>query len=470
MNNEDFRRLLDASRQKSPPAIQSDADRPNLSKRGILTPQSTLFSRATLSEDIHSGSSKKASKKQTYRDRASERRSGKEVDETEVVVSARKGLDFELLKRARRGEDILGLFNNESGEDDEETVTEDPELDNELEELLKDRDAVNDIAEKRIVVKSKAQLLDELRKWNQEQKSKRKFKPIGRKSLSPPPKSSRKKNLNSNVSKQKSHGSKQIKSNLQDEKTKNTAEEKKDSTKTPRPIVDNISSSTVNVPLEQADRNGTIYPKMAYKILPDTTSKERKPGSEEQNKVISSVSMNGDDENYENDDDSDIFGDAGTDYDPLAGIDDSDHTESSESDGEVKEKKKNHISKQKSPSVSEIKQSTKRNYFSGNLIRSPERQGSDKLTQGYNDSTSENSRAVTKSAMDLVAEADLDSVLAQVRAKKNDRSSTLRQQGLVPLQAFGGDYDIDTDLGVEGRWIDEDEEDYIGRKIKKRKR
>ncbi|KAK9477603.1 hypothetical protein V1514DRAFT_108751 [Lipomyces japonicus] len=78
-------------------------------------------------------------------------------------------------------------------------------------------------------------------------------------------------------------------------------------------------------------------------------------------------------------------------------------------------------------------------------------------------------RALTNTSNIIHEQDDIDSLLSTIKSNKaKSNVASLKSQGLVPLSALDGDYDIDMDLGGEGRWIDDDE-DTIGQ-MKKKKR
>ncbi|KAK9462635.1 uncharacterized protein V1516DRAFT_662668 [Lipomyces oligophaga] len=72
-------------------------------------------------------------------------------------------------------------------------------------------------------------------------------------------------------------------------------------------------------------------------------------------------------------------------------------------------------------------------------------------------------RQIINSTTIIPDDKELSSLVASIRAKRN--------QGLMPLQPLGGDYDIDIDIGGEGRWVDDEEDEHdISNKIKKKKK
>ncbi|KAK9328931.1 hypothetical protein V1520DRAFT_192778 [Lipomyces starkeyi] len=428
LSNDDFRKLVNAPAASSSRTVKASHAHPRASrsKRSVLPSQSKTFEKSGLDAPT-----KEAQTRPQYRDRAQERRQAKEEDLAPTNIS--KGLDYELLARVRRGEDIYVServdrpehYNYKADEDD-------PELDKQLDEILMSSELEKkdvDSAEK--VTRSKAEFLSELRRKIDE-KPKSKFRPIG-KYKSPALEEER-----------KAEGHVRSKNYAKNDK-------KKKEKKIMRPHVSEVSEIT-SKDREPVQRDWTSAVASATETSEPQSDKH---------KVYTGPPMpahtNFLDKAPEEDvlDDGDIFEDAGTDYDPFAGIDDDDSLSDSKKD--AKEKSRKSLSPKESPKSANWQpeaRRSRRNYFDDSIAPEPE------PAKTETEHVSEQS----KSMMDIIAKVDLDTVLKNARAAKKEKTL-----GLVPLQ-FGGDYDIDTDLGGEGRWIDDDEEDPIGKKSRKRKR
>ncbi|KAK9347130.1 hypothetical protein V1522DRAFT_363807 [Lipomyces starkeyi] len=429
LSNDDFRKLVNAPVASSSRTVTASHAhrRASRSKRSVLPSQSKTFEKSGLDD----APTKQAQRPQ-YRDRAQERRQAEEDYLAPTNIS--KGLDYELLARVRRGEDIYVServdreehYNYKADEDD-------PELDKQLDEILMSNELEKkdvDSAEK--VTRSKAEFLSELRRKIDE-KPKSKFRPIG-KYKSPALEEER-----------KAEGHVRSKNYAKNDK-------KKKEKKIKRPHVSEISEIT-SKDREPVQRDWTS----AVASAAETSE----PQSDKHN-VCTGPPMpahtNFLDKAPEEDvlDDGDIFEDAGTDCDPFTGIDDDDSLSDSKKD--AKENSRKSLSPKESPKSATWQpegRRPRRNYFDDSISPEPE------PAKTETEHVSEQS----KSMMDIIAKVDLDTVLKNARAAKKEKTL-----GLVPLQMFGGDYDIDTDLGGEGRWIDDDEEDPIGKKSRKRKR
>ncbi|KAK9465144.1 hypothetical protein V1512DRAFT_266785 [Lipomyces arxii] len=389
------------------------------SSRDTLTSQTALF--GTAAEKAPEGA--KPTKSQ-YRDRASERRQGREDE----GPNARKGLDFELLARAKWGEDVYGV--------DGEREVDDPDLDRQLDDLLDNHDLqTHEVESARSKTKSKAELLLELRQKINE-KPKARFKPIG-KAHKDERESGKRETESRSRSEDRHRG----------DKEKRKVEKEKRRLRTEKPKIEAVPPVVEQLPEDSIPRNPkqtslvleperamSPPPKPAYLVLPD------KPSAAENIDTAEPVPL---------DDDSDggnIFDDVGIDYDPLADLEDED----SASDGDSK------------PVAQAVAPAVKRNYFGPTTEPNPE-------TAKPAPMLTELKSQTTKSIIDVMANTDLQAVLSQVRASKRE-SESLKSRGLMPLQAVGGDYDIDLDLGGEGRWIDDDEEDLIGKKKSKKRK
>ncbi|KAK7207007.1 hypothetical protein BZA70DRAFT_270193 [Myxozyma melibiosi] len=163
--------------------------------------------------------------------------------------------------------------------------------------------------------------------------------------------------------------------------------------------------------------------------------------------------------NDEDDDSgSDIFSDVGTDYNPLS--DDGDKSSEEEEENVAPNKSS---SKRTRPSEEEdARPAKKHDYFAFSSKPSVEKSTTTTTTPTPTATSQPTTPSTHPSTqmMDLIQTADLTAMAKNVRAQKEES----KRQGLVPLQAMGGDYDIDDDLGGEGRWIEDDEEDFIGKK------
>ncbi|KAK9389154.1 hypothetical protein V1515DRAFT_594975 [Lipomyces mesembrius] len=433
LSNDDFKKLVNApAASSSRTATASHAhSRASGSKRSVLPFQSKTFEISGL-DDVPT---KQVQKRQQYRDRAQERRQAREEDLAPTNMS--KGLDYKLLARVRRGEDIYlseGVdreehYNYKADEDD-------PELDKQLDEILMSNELEKkDVYSAEKVTKSKAEFLSELRRKIDE-KPKSKFRRIG-KYKSPDLEEER-----------KSESHVRSKSYAKNDK-------KKKEKKIKRPHVSKgseITSKDRELVQRENDWTSGAVGSVAETSEPQSDKHEIYTGPPMPAHTNFLDKAPGEGEL----DDGDIFEDAGTEYDPFTGIDDDDSLSDSKED--AKENSTKRLSPKESPK-SAIGQPEarrpRRNYFHGSI--SPELEPTKTET--------EHASEQSKSVMDIIAKVDLDTVLKNARAAKKEKTL-----GLVPLQMFGGDYDIDTDLGGEGRWIDDDEEDPIGKKSRKSKR
>ncbi|KAK9361039.1 hypothetical protein V1504DRAFT_453302 [Lipomyces starkeyi] len=430
LSNDDFRKLVNAPAAASSRTVTASHAHPRASrsKRSVLASQSKTFEKSGLDD----APTNQAQTRPQYRDRAQERRQAKEEDLAPTNIS--KGLDYELLARVRRGEDIYVServdraehYNYKADEDD-------PELDKQLDEILMSNELEKkdvDSAEK--VTRSKAEFLSELRRKIDE-KPKSKFRPIG------------KYKTTALEEERKAEGHVRSKNYAKNDK-------KKKEKKIKRPHVSEVSEIT-SKDREPVQRDWTSAVASAAE-----TSEPQSDKHKVYTGPLMPAHTNFLDKAPEEDvlDNGDIFEDAGTDYDPFAGIDDDDSLSDSKKD--AKENSRKSLSPKESP-ISATGQPEarrpRRNYFDDSISPEPE------PAKTETEHVSEQS----KSMMDIIAKVDLDTVLKSARAAKKEKTLEL-----VPLQMFGGDYDIDTDLGGEGRWMDDDEEDTIGKKSRKRKR
>ncbi|KAK9484487.1 hypothetical protein V1527DRAFT_469851 [Lipomyces starkeyi] len=431
LSNDDFRKLVNAPAASSSRTVTASCAHPRASrsKRSVLPSQSKTFEKSGLDD----APTKQAQTRPQYRDRAQERRQAKEEDLAPTNIS--KGLDYDLLARVRRGEDIYVSERVDRAEHyNYKAVEDDPELDKQLDEILMSNELEKkdvDSAEK--MTRSKAEFLSELRRKIDE-KPKSKFRPIG-KYKSPAIEEER-----------KAEGHVRSKNYAKNDK-------KKKEKKIKRPHVSEVSE-IISKDREPVQRDWTSAVASAAEASESPSDKH---------KVYTGPPMpahtNFLDKVPEEDvlDDGDIFEDAGTDYDPFAGIDDEDSLSESKKDAKENSRRKSLSPKESPISATGQPEARKprRNYFDDSI--SPEPVPANTETEHVSEQS--------KSMMDIIAKVDLDTVLKNARAAKKEKTL-----GLVPLQTVGGDYDIDTDLGGEGRWIDDDEEDAIGKKSRKRKR
>ncbi|KAK9324625.1 hypothetical protein V1517DRAFT_271463 [Lipomyces orientalis] len=448
LTNDDFRRLVVASatsRTSATPRPKLSPARVSGPKRPVLQSQSKTFEKS----GHRDSQAKQAQQRPQYRDRAQERRQAKEEDLAPKNTSS--GLDYELLARVRRGEDIYAS-EQVNLDEDYEAEEDDPELDKQLDEILTSNELEkNDFYSARKATKSKAELLSELRRKIDE-KSKSKFKPIGKakpysfQEETRAEEHLRTKNNEKKVNKRKEKMSKRrLVSELSPELSSNAHDhyQRKRS-----PTAKTMDESLQHQPdRRQAELDS---PGLPYKVLDE--AKNENPADK--------IAPTSGDEVL---DDGDIFEDVGSDYDPFAGLDDDGSSSSSDGDGKEDSRGLNSPKRPQVPSSGRAGMAPRpiisRNYFGDSI--SPTSEPANNETE----SASEQSTSM----MDIIAEVDLDTVLKNARATKKEISS-MTTRGLVPLQPFGGDYDIDNDLGGEGRWVDDDEEDAIGKKSKKRKR
>ncbi|KAK9372575.1 uncharacterized protein V1513DRAFT_427422 [Lipomyces chichibuensis] len=442
LSNDDFRKLVNAPATSSSRTATSSDVHPRASgpKRSVLPSQSKTFERSGLDDTP----TKQAQKRPQYRDRAQERRQAKEEDLAPTNIS--KGLDYELLARVRRGEDIYvsesvdrAEHYNYNADDDD-----DPELDKQLDEILMSNELdKKDVVSAENVTKSKAELLSELRRKIDE-KPKSKFRPIG-KYKSPGLEEERKADVHV-----------KSKSAKNDKKKKEKKFKRPQMSEVPQvPQVSEVSEVSEGSEITSKDREPTQREDdWTPAVAPVAETSELQS---DKHKVYTGLPRPADKAPGEDAlDDGDIFEDAGRDYDPFAGIDDDDSLSDSKDD--AKENSRKVLSPKESPKSSTGHPEAlkpRRNYFGDHISLEPEPAKTE----------TEHASEQSKSMMDIIAKVDLDTVLKNARAAKTDKTL-----GLVPLQMFGRDYDIDTDLGGEGRWIDDDEEDSIRKKSRKRKR
>ncbi|TGJ75105.1 hypothetical protein EYR41_002053 [Orbilia oligospora] len=331
-----------------------------------------------------------------------------------------KGLDFKLLERARKGEDVLAEKKDDEELQDEEDIED--ELDQALEKKVEsvkrqrkeEKDDDDDDEPKK---KTRADILAEWKKSREEAAAKK----VAESSLG---------------SKFKKFGEKEKK------KPKAKKEEKptkasKDSTSGKKRKRDHEESSK-----EKVLGNGTVL----GILPPDLPSTKAVPA-----------------ENQDEDGDVNIFDDAPDDYDPLAGLADSDDGSGSD-EGEVEDKttKKNKTQEGMPPPPPPPPSTRPRNYFatsSKDADVSTQSISSTPLSGQDLTNTMELSAAIKKAAqMRELSKADLD----DEEAKKAARHKAM-------LQAASRD-DEDVDMGFGGsRTFGDDDDDDLG-VTKKKKR
>lgn len=348
---------------------------------------------------------------------------------------------------------------------EEEDVGDDEEIDKQLDNILTGGELdKHEIDGARKGTKSKSELLAELRRQVSE-KPKSKFKPIG-KNKHEVDHEEKLRRRDEEKEKNKKREREEAKRRQEKEKRRKIAWERR----SPAPSAEQIQNK-IQSELETNDDTPVITPegtpdtetptvestglkveifdgpaKPAYVVLPDPKSKKKNADLEMKTlKKIDDADDSG----------GDIFSDAGTDYNPLSD-DDDDNDDDDEEDHMQLEKH--------DPKAPEAKRSTessrpKRDYFASSSVIPPRASGTEPTPSPSTKSHSPPPRQQSQ-MMDLIQQADLSSILKNVRAQKQES----QRQGLVPLQGMGGDYDIEDDLGAEGRWLSDEEEDYIGRK------
>ncbi|KAK6501961.1 hypothetical protein TWF481_009780 [Arthrobotrys musiformis] len=331
-----------------------------------------------------------------------------------------KGLDFKLLERARKGEDVLAEKKEGEGVRDEEDI--DDELDQALEKKVesvkrqKKGETDDDDEDEQPKKKTRADILAEWKKSREEAAAKK----VAETSLG---------------SKFKKFGEKEKK------KTKTAKEEKstknsKDSTSGKKRKRDHEEAAKEKIP-----GNGTVLG-MLPPELPSTkaTSTEKK----------------------DEDEDINIFDDAPDDYDPLAGLADSDDDDSESDEGEVEDKAAKKKETEGDMPPPPPPPTRPRNYFatsskdanvSNQSISSTPLSGQDLAN------TMELSAAIKKAAqMRELSKADLD----DEEAKKAARHKAMLQS------ASRDDEDVDMGFGGSRTFGDDDDDDLGVTKKKKR--
>ncbi|KAF3131434.1 hypothetical protein TWF594_009791 [Orbilia oligospora] len=332
-----------------------------------------------------------------------------------------KGLDFKLLERARKGEDVLAEKKDDEELQDEEDIEDelDQALEKKVESVKRQRKEEKDDDDDEPKKKTRAEILAEWKKSREEAAAKK----VAESSLG---------------SKFKKFGEKEKK------KPKAKKEEKpikasKDSTSGKKRKRDHEEPSK-----EKVLGNGTVL----GMLPPDLPSTKAVPA-----------------ENQDEDGDVNIFDDAPDDYDPLAGLADSDDDSGSD-EGEVEDKttKKNKTQEgMPPPPPPPPPPSTRpRNYFatsSKDADVSTQSISSTPLSGQDLTNTIELSAAIKKAAqMRELSKADLD----DEEAKKAARHKAMLQA------ASRDDEDVDMSFGGSRTFGDDDDDDLGVTKKKKR--
>lgn len=351
---------------------------------------------------------------------------GGDVGSTHLV----KGLDFRLLERARRGEDVYtkkddGKGKEGEGKEDEEDMDDvlDKALEKEVEVVKRPKkraDEDDDDGEKKVEVKKKtrAEILEEFKRSRAEAAAAKaaenalgsKFKKFAEKEKKP----------------------------KKGKESQEAADDGKSAKKRKREVVEQT--------MEEKIAKGTVLG-MLPPQLPEA-------------KVAAPIAP-------VEDEDMNIFDDAPDDYDPLAGMkDDSDDSDSDSEDGEVDESKGKKVSDKKTempPPPPPSAPNRPRNYFSSSSkgpTESTESISSKPLSGQDLAHTADLAAAIKKAAqMRELTKADLD----EDEAKKAARHKAMLES------ARRDDEDMDMGFG-DTRTFGDDDEEMITGGAKKRKR
>ncbi|KAF3911846.1 hypothetical protein AA313_de0208664 [Arthrobotrys entomopaga] len=322
-----------------------------------------------------------------------------------------KGLDFKLLERARQGENVLSGDKDESKDDEEIEDELDKALEKEVESVKRGRkeDADDDDDDAPPKQKTRAEILAEWRKSREEAAAKKAAE-------------------NSLGSKFKKFGEREKKSKAPKEET-TRPEDSAPRKKRKRDIEDPQKAR------EKAIESGEILGMLPPEL---PSAKASKPVDEKE------------------DEDVNIFDDAPDEYDPLAGLQDSDD---SDSEGEVADKgeKKKEMPPPPPPA------NRPRNYFatpSKDADMSTDSIASKPLSGQDLANTPELSAAIKKAAqMRELSKARLD----DEEAKKEAKHKAMLQS------AYRDDEDVDMGFGGSRTFGDDDDDD-LGVTIKKKSR
>ncbi|KAK6340576.1 hypothetical protein TWF696_008903 [Orbilia brochopaga] len=347
---------------------------------------------------------------------------GGDLQSTHLV----KGLDFKLLERARKGEDVMSGGTAAADVDEDMDEELDKALEKEVEVVRRDKrkddDDDDDAAPKK---KTRAEILAEWKKSREEAAAKKaaetalgsKFKKISEKEKKP--KASKGDKASSKTAHQHDASS-----------SKKRKRDREDTSKLKETVID----------------NGTVLG-MLPPALPSTKPAEAPAPSA--------------------DEDVNIFDDAPDDYDPLAGLQDSDDEPASDDDeGEVKDTNETSRKPDTQPSIPPPQPSTRpKNYFSTSAKDAElntESIASKPLSGQDLANTAELSAAIKKAAqMRELSKAALDSE----EAKKEARHKAML------LAAARDDEDVDMGFGGSRTFGDDDEEDLgVGKKRKSKKK
>ncbi|KAK6348608.1 hypothetical protein TWF718_006397 [Orbilia javanica] len=333
-----------------------------------------------------------------------------------------KGLDFKLLERARKGEDVLaGKDQDEEAQDEEDIEDElDQALEKKVESVKRQRKDEKDDDDDEPKKKTRAEILAEWKKSREEAAAKK----VAESSLG---------------SKFKKFGEKEKK-----EKKKAKAAREERLTKGPN---DNAPGKKRKRDHEEASKEKIVGNGTVLGMLPPELPSTKAVSAEEQDK----------------DEDVNIFDDAPDDYDPLAGLAGSDDdSESDEGEVEDNPSKKRETEGEMPPPPPPPPSTRPRNYFATSSKDADVSTGSISSTPLSGQdlaNTMELSAAIKKAAqMRELSKADLD----DEEAKKAARHKAM-------LQAASRD-DEDVDMGFGGsRTFGDDDDDDLG-VTKKKKR
>lgn len=365
---------------------------------------------------------------------------GGDLSSTHLV----KGLDFELLKRIRNGEDVYGNKKEEAEVEEEQEEEPEPDVDDEFDQLEKqDVQAVEkDKAEKKKgqfssvslapgKKRTRDQILAEMKAMREAAKARPesslggRFKKIGAKP------------------------------------TPSTRIERDGKGREVMIIVDENGNEKRKVRKVQPDAEAEARAKAAL-LVPDKDAKPLGMEVPEQYREQQKAAL-------EEDEDIDIFDDVGDDYDPLAGIGGSDSDSDSE-DGEEKDDADAATTK-KQPEDSETtdshsmpppplppKPSAPRNYFQGSKTALV----SEELAKGPAMSDADMMAAIKRAA--AIKRVDADDDERDQTDKESEEAKARKERHRKMLQNVDRD-DEDMDMGF-GMSRNEDEEDFEDSKVK----
>ncbi|KAK9450738.1 uncharacterized protein V1518DRAFT_411575 [Limtongia smithiae] len=417
--------------------------------------------------------------KNRYRDRASERR---RQQEEEVMQKQKSGLDFELLNRVRRGEDVF----NSAPEKDED----DPSLDEELDELFATSSVGKPSHGEKL--KSKSELLAELRERVGDQRSKKsRFVPISKSRLA---EDEDRRDYNTSSTKRR-EGHVEDRSGRRERRQDERGREHKESRRSKmhaehsslqlgeedehrhrhresdsyrqRRRDDDAKKAdehVFQVPTTDSNYTQSHKPAMpAPATSPEPDEKEPLSHSSPQLLPVVTDAANSREVHFSDDDKgSDIFGDAGTDYDPLADLSEVDEAQNGVVNRDAEQNRDTNAPASSSCTSRDEQPLHRRSYFNDVAVSSSRRAPttSSLPSTTSTSATAPRNNGLPSSLNSVLRDADIDAVvktMKQARATAAD-AEQVQKRGLVALQVSGsGDYDIDIDMGGEGRWADDDD-------------